>query len=140
MKKLIILAALLFMSSLLVNAQTAIEAKSSLQKSQIKLGMVIYSNDAETIWNALRLANFSLNEGDSVSIFLLGKGVELQSISSKEFDVQDQLNTFSENGGKVLACGTCLRSRGKEGSAVCPLSSMSELYQIIKKSDKVLTF
>ena len=49
-------------------------AFSSTSKST-SIGIVIYSNDTETVWNALRLANYSKNQGDTVSIFLLGKGV-----------------------------------------------------------------
>ncbi|MDP2301370.1 MAG: hypothetical protein Q8N03_02960 [Ignavibacteria bacterium] len=42
----------------------------------MKLGIVIHSNDAETVWNAFRLGIFALHEGDSVKVFLLAKGVE----------------------------------------------------------------
>ena len=31
-------------------------------KIQLTLGIVIYSNDPETVWNALRIANYSLTE------------------------------------------------------------------------------
>jgi predicted peroxiredoxin len=106
----------------------------------IKMGIVISTNDAETVWNSLRLANYSRSEGDSVSIFLLGKGVELQTINDKTFDVQGQLDDFLKSGGKILACGTCMRSRNMEESNVCPISSLSDLYDLIRKSDKVLTF
>lgn len=39
------------------------------------IGLVIYSDDTETVWNAMRLANFSRNQGDTVNIFLLGRGI-----------------------------------------------------------------
>src|SRR3990172_8308349 len=39
----------------------------------MKLGLVLSSNDAETAFNALRLANFSLAQGDGVTVFLLGR-------------------------------------------------------------------
>ena len=42
----------------------------------MKLGIVIYSNDPETVWNAFRFGNFSRKQGDEVKIFLLAKGVE----------------------------------------------------------------
>ena len=35
----------------------------------MKLGIVIYSDHSETVWNAYRLANFSLNKGDKVKVF-----------------------------------------------------------------------
>jgi len=39
----------------------------------MKLGLVIYSNDSETVWNVFRLGSFSLNKGDAVKVFLLAK-------------------------------------------------------------------
>jgi uncharacterized protein involved in oxidation of intracellular sulfur len=104
------------------------------------LGIVIYSNDAETVWNAFRLANFALSQKDTVKIFLLGKGVEAQDIVSDKFDVKKQMESFVGAGGEILACGTCLKIRNKEGSALCPLSTIADLYQIIKQADKIITF
>ena len=40
----------------------------------MKIGIVIYSNDPETAWNAVRLGNFSLKQGESVRILLLARG------------------------------------------------------------------
>ena len=109
-------------------------------KTPLKIGIVISTNDAETVWNVLRLANYSYAENDTVSIFLLGKGVEIQSISDKKYDIKGQLSDFLNKGGKILACGTCMRSREMEESKVCPISSLSDLYELIRKSDRVLTF
>ncbi len=47
---------------------------------------------------------------------------------------------FASAGGKILACGTCLKIRHSEGSEMCPLSTMGDLYEIVQESDKVLTF
>jgi len=106
----------------------------------LKLAVVISSNDAETVWNAFRIANYAAGEKDSVSVFLLGKGVEARNIKDKDFDVQEMMATFTENGGKILACGTCMRMREMEGTKQCPVSSLSELYDLIKTCDKILTF
>lgn len=114
--------------------------KPTSEKKGIKIGIVLYSNDAETVWNAFRFANYSLTEGDTVSVFLLGKGVEAQTASTKGFDVNSQMEDFSSTGGKIFACGTCLRLRNQEGTKLCPVSTLSEMYDIIKKSEKVLTF
>lgn len=106
----------------------------------MKLGIIIYSNDPETVWNAFRLANFSLKEGDEVKIFLLAKGVECESIDTEKFKVTEQMKQFIDSGGQILACGTCLKIRHSLGSQICPLSSMKDLYTIIKTSDKLVTF
>ena len=106
----------------------------------MKFGIVIYSNDPETVWNAFRLGTFSLKKDDTVKIFLLAKGVECESLSNEKFHVSKEINAFIESGGKILACGTCLKIRQSEGSEICPLSTMADLYAIINESDKVLTF
>lgn len=115
-------------------------AKAIEAKVPLKIGIVISTNDPETVWNALRLANYSLAENDTVSIFLLGKGVEISTIADKKYDIKGQLADFLDKSGKILACGTCMRSREMEESKVCPISSLSDLYDLIRKSDKVLTF
>jgi len=53
----------------------------------MKLGIVIYSDDAETVWNAFRLGVFALKKGDSVQVFLLAKGVECEAIETDKFRV-----------------------------------------------------
>ncbi len=106
----------------------------------MKLGIVIYSNDTETVWNAFRVGAFSCKAGDSVSVFLLGKGVEAESIGSNKFDVCGQMRSFVDSGGAILACGTCLKIRNLEGTETCPLSTMQDLHALIRDSDKVLSF
>ena len=39
----------------------------------MKLGMVIYSTDAETVWNGFRLGVFALKQGDQVKVFLMAE-------------------------------------------------------------------
>ena len=106
----------------------------------MKLGFVIYSSDPETVWNAFRAGVFALKEGDSVKVFLLAGGVAADSLNTGKFNVPEQIKMFIDNGGKIFACGSCLQIRGQEGSEACPLSTMKDLYDIIKESDKVLTF
>jgi uncharacterized protein involved in oxidation of intracellular sulfur len=106
----------------------------------MKLGIIIYSNDTETVWNAFRLGVFSLKQKDEVKVFLLGKGVECESIDTDKFKVTEQIKQFIDNGGNVLACGSCLKIRNSQGSEACPLSTMKDLCDMIKESDKVVTF
>ncbi len=56
----------------------------------MKIGIIISSNDAETSWNALRYANFCLGQKDEVKVFLTGKGVEYQKISTEKFNTIEQ--------------------------------------------------
>jgi uncharacterized protein involved in oxidation of intracellular sulfur len=106
----------------------------------MKLGIVIYSADAETVWNAFRLGNFALKKGDTVKVFLLAKGVECESLDSDKFKIKEQMQALADGGGKIYACGTCLKIRQSGGTELCPLSTMNDLYEIVKESDKVVTF
>ncbi len=116
------------------------DTKTNHTNKPLKIGIVISSNDPETVWNAFRLANYSVQESDTVSIFLIGKGVEAPSLSSTDYDVKGLMEKFYDAGGKILACGTCLKSRNDEGSKLCPKSTLSDLYKIIKTNEIILTF
>ncbi len=105
----------------------------------MKLGIVVYSNDAESVWNAFRLGVFALKKGNEVRVFLLAKGVECERLDTETFKVTEQMQAFVAAGGKILACGTCLKIRNSEGSAMCPLSTMQDLYELIAESDKVIS-
>ena len=106
----------------------------------MKLGMVFSHTEPETVFNGLRLANYALFEKDEVTIFLLGKGVELDQIEDPQFDVRGQAEKFLEDGGEIKACGTCLNLRKKDSNELCPLSTLKDLYDLVKESDKVVTF
>lgn len=106
----------------------------------MKLGIVITNAEPETVFNVLRLANFATKEGNRVSVFLLGKGVEMDRIEDGRFNVREQAETLLRTGGSILACGTCLKLRNSEGSKLCPVSTMKDLYRLIETSDRVVTF
>ena len=106
----------------------------------MKIGIVISTNDAETCWNALRYGNFALGQKDEVKVFFMGKGVEYQKVSMEKFNTVDQAEKLMQAGGKIYACGSCMKSREQEGSEMCPISTMKDMYDIVKESDKVVTF
>jgi sulfur relay (sulfurtransferase) complex TusBCD TusD component (DsrE family) len=106
----------------------------------MKLGMVVSVAEPETVFNVLRLANFAAGQGDSVKVFLLGRGVELDQIEDARFDVHAQARTLLDAGGEILACGTCLKLRNSTGSELCPMSTMKDLYELVRDSDRLLTF
>ncbi|MDZ7605367.1 MAG: DsrE family protein [Cyclobacteriaceae bacterium] len=113
-------------------------AKTSYTPTSV--GIVIYSNDVETVWNALRLANYSRTEGDTVCIFLLGKGVEVEKLVETNEDIKTQVDKLLDNGGEMLGCGTCLKIRNTDDPKVCKFSSMGDLYDLVRKNKVVLTF
>lgn len=109
----------------------------------MKIGIIISTNDAETIFNAFRLANYCVVHKEKVKIFLIGKGVESEEISNYDkgkFNLKYEMERFIKEGGEILSCGSCFIIRGSSGTELCPLSTMNDLYKIIKESDKIITF
>ena len=89
----------------------------------------------------MRLANFALKQSDEVKIFLIGEGVEYETSSSEKFNIQEQISEFLKSEkAKILACGTCLKSRNQEATNTCPMSTMKDLYALVQECDKILTF
>ncbi len=138
MKRLILLIALFIWLTNSLDAQSTIKQAEKL--SPTSLGLVIYSNDTETVWNALRLANFSKKQGDTVNIFLLGKGVELENLIKESKEINEELELFLKDGSSIMGCGTCLKSRNNNEPQTCKLSSLKDLYELIRENNIVLTF
>jgi len=105
----------------------------------MKFAIILNSNNPETSWNALRLGNQAMADGHDTNLFLLGPGVELEKSKNESFNVPEVLKKFINGGGNLFACGTCLEVRQQE-AGVCPISTMSQLVEIIATSDKVVTF
>ena len=105
----------------------------------MKIGVVISTNDPETVWNAFRFASFSMDAGDEVKVFLIGKGVEAEIIEDERFNAREQMEKFIEKGGKILACGTCLKIRESDAE-ICPISTLKDLHEIVKESDRLISF
>ncbi len=106
----------------------------------MRIGLVVSTNDPEEVWNAFRFANVALKENNSVRVFLVNKGVEAEDIKSERFPVQEQLQTFVESKGELLACGTCMKNRQKESSEFCPIATMKDMLDIVEWSDKLVNF
>jgi len=106
----------------------------------MKIGIIISSNDVETCWNGLRYSNFAISQKEEVKIFFMGKGVEYQKVSTDKFNTIEQADKFLKSGGKIYACGMCIKSREQEDSEMCPISTIKDMYEIVKESDKVVTF
>ena len=56
--------------------------------------LIISTDDGESIYNAMRLANVGVKRGDDVSVFMLGKGVLFEKSGTEAFDVMGQINQF----------------------------------------------
>jgi uncharacterized protein involved in oxidation of intracellular sulfur len=115
------------------------ESDDEQKGHQMKLGILITQTDPETVFNALRLANYSLKQGDAVRIFLSGRGVEIDQIEDQKFNVKAEAQKVLDAGGQLMACGTCLKLRNSEGSEICPLSTLKDHYEIVRDSDRIVT-
>ena len=103
--------------------------------------VTISQTNPETVWNAFRLANFSIKQGDKVKIFLVGAGVEYEASGSEKLNIQEQAAEFlKSDNAEILACGTCLKLRKQEETTTCPMSTMKDLYTLVSECDKILTF
>jgi len=74
--------------------------KLSERGSSMKWFITISSNDPETAYNAMRLANVALiKKKQEVGVFMLGKAVEFPEFSTEEFNVAALTEEFMEAGG-----------------------------------------
>jgi predicted peroxiredoxin len=105
----------------------------------MRLGIIITQTDPETVFNTLRIALYSLEQGDEVRIFLSGRGVEIDRIDDPKFDVAALAKKVLDMGSQFFACGSCLKLRNSKGSDLCPLSTIKYHYEIVRDSDKLLT-
>lgn len=111
----------------------------------MKITIIISSNDSETVWNAFRFASTSLGNENDVTVFLLGKGVEALTVSTLNYDIQEQVDLFVEFGGTLIGCGICCEIRKDEfpdlvTSLACEIGSMQTLHAQTSASDQVYTF
>jgi uncharacterized protein involved in oxidation of intracellular sulfur len=64
------------------------------RRGRMTVLFIIATNEAETVYNAMRLANVAVKKGDDVSVFMLGKGVLFEQCADERFDVMGQVDQF----------------------------------------------
>lgn len=106
----------------------------------MKIGIIIETKEAEKAWNAMRFGVTARKNDHEVKIFLMGEGVEIEGKSELPYNIAEQIDSFLELGGEMLACGTCLQSRKKEATETCPMSTMKDCLEVVVWADKTLTF
>lgn len=103
------------------------------------LGIILETNDAERVWNAFRLANTALDADHDVDVFLLGDGVEAPDLEHEKFNPHGVMRKYANQGGTLMACGTCLESRDIEPDDLRPHSTMADCLGVVEAADEVLT-
>jgi len=106
----------------------------------MKTGIVIYSNDSETVWNAFRFANFTMAMEDEVKVFFIAKGVEWESLDTDTFKVTEHIQEFLKGGGKIFICGTCLEIHQLKAPEKITVATLNQLYEIVEQCDKIISF
>ncbi|MCX7026436.1 MAG: DsrE family protein [Spirochaetes bacterium] len=106
----------------------------------MKLGIILETKELEKAWNAFRFAVTARKQGHEVKVFLMGEAVECEGLTHEKYNVDEQLKKFVAAGGEILACGTCLKSRQKEGTEACPLATMIDCIKLVEWAEKVVTF
>lgn len=106
----------------------------------MKLGVIIETKEFEKAWNAFRFAVTAKKKGHEVKVFLMGEAVECETLTHEKFNVSAQLNEFSEVGGEIIVCGTCLKSRNMKETNICPMSTMIDCVEMVEWADKTVTF
>ncbi|HKM34427.1 MAG TPA: DsrE family protein [Lachnospiraceae bacterium] len=88
----------------------------------------------------MRFAVTAKKTGHEVKVFLMCEAVEIETRTHEKFNVAEQVATFHEIDGVILACGACLQSRKMGATAVCPISTMVDCVQLVEWADKTVTF
>jgi len=141
MRKLILLTLAIITNLMFLSAQALRDnVKYNNPEEPKSIGIVLYSNDVETVYNAIRLAAYSQEWDNKVQIFLLGKGVELERLMNESKDIKEKVDEFIELGGVIMGCQTCFKSREIDGTKICKVSCIQDLYDLVKKNQIVLTF
>jgi len=106
----------------------------------MKIGIIIETKEYEKAWNAFRFATTAKKNSHEVKVFLMGEAVECEGLVHEKYNVDEQLRNFIGEGGEILACGTCLKSRHLDSTEACPLSTMVDCLNVVLWADKTVTF
>lgn len=90
--------------------------------------------------NLIKMALYTLAQGDSVPahVLFMNNGVKLPA--GEEQQVIDSLMTLIEKGSIVLVCGTCLNFYGiADRLKVGTVSNMYDILSTMQRADKVIT-
>jgi len=106
----------------------------------MKIGIIIETKEYEKAWNAFRFAVTAKKQGNEVKVFLMGEAVECEGLTHVKYNVDVQLKNFINEGGEIIACGTCKKSRNLDSTEACPISTMVDCVDLVVWADKTVTF
>ena len=101
---------------------------------------VVGAGDHELGYNLMKMALYTLAQGDSVPahVLFMNDGVKLPA--GEEQQVIDSLMMLAEKGAIILVCGTCLNFYGiADRLKVGTVSNMYDILGAMQRADKVIT-
>lgn len=101
---------------------------------------VVGAGERELGYNLMKMALYTLAQGDSVPahVLFMNDGVKLPA--GEEQQVIDSLMTLLEKGSIILVCGTCLNYYGlADRLKVGTVSNMYDIMGAMQRADKVIT-
>lgn len=139
MKKIIIILALLAGAFATTLGQSIDKPEYNDPDKPTTIGIILSTNDVETIWNVMRFANYSIEWGNKVEIFLLGKGVEIEGLAKTNKEIKEQVDKYLDLEGTIFGCQVCFQSRNQKNQ-ICKLGCIQDMYDVVKKNKVVLSF
>lgn len=108
----------------------------------MKIGILISTNESETLWNAFRFGVLCLNMdfNNEVTIFLNARATDYEKAESEKFNIKELAKSFVLAGGKIIGCQKSMGFRGLEGNEICQKGGQKDLYELMITSDKFICF
>ena len=101
---------------------------------------VVGAGDYELGYNLMKMALYTLAQGDSVPAYVLFMNAGVKLPAGEEQQVIDSLMTLLEKGSIILVCGTCLNYYGiADRLKVGTVSNMYDIMSAMQRADKVIT-
>jgi sulfur relay (sulfurtransferase) complex TusBCD TusD component (DsrE family) len=63
-----------------------------------------------------------------------------EKVLDEKYDIHKISETFLSNGGVIYTCATCAKNRNTDEVQLCTITSIYDLYEIIKRSKKTISF
>ncbi|MCX7724403.1 MAG: DsrE family protein [Thermodesulfovibrio sp.] len=108
----------------------------------MKIGILISTDDPETLWNAFRFGILCLNMDydNEVTIFLNARATAYEEADSEKFNIKELAKSFVLGGGKIIGCQKSMGFRGLEGNEICQKGGQKDLYELLMSCDRFISF
>ena len=101
---------------------------------------VVGAGDPTLGYNLMKMALYTLAQGDGVPAYLLFMNDGVKLPAGEEPQVIESIQALVDKGTKVLVCGTCLNFYGlAERLKVGVVSNMYDILGAMQRADKVIT-